>query len=268
MSDAPDASPPSPPSPPSSAQSSPPSSPAAPGTPFSSAGAPPAAAILDAATVVVVRTRDGAREILMLKRSAKSPFMPSTLVFPGGRLDPADGPREEPASWEAAARRECAEEAGLELPRAPLSWFDTWLTPSAEPRRRYLARFFLADLAALGPGVGDEARADGHETHDERWATVEAHLSAWERSEIDLPPPTLCILLRMREAQAAGAPSGSDAATPILPKYVPMDGRHVVVMPHDAEYLSLPGDHLPAPIDRLQGLPSRFVRDGDRWRPW
>jgi 8-oxo-dGTP pyrophosphatase MutT (NUDIX family) len=242
------------------------SSPTPPRTPFSPAGSPPAAGILDAATVVVVRTRGGTRELLMLRRSAKSPFMPSTLVFPGGRLDAADGPREDAASWEAAARRECTEEAGLVLPAAPLSWFDTWLTPSAEPRRRYLARFFLAEV---GADAGDDARADGHETHDERWASIDDHLRAWEAGEADLPPPTLAILLRMREVAMRGTiDSPCDAAPPILPKYVPIDGRHVVVMPHDPEYAALPGDGMPAPLSRLRGLPHRFVRDEARWRPW
>ena len=242
------------------------SSPNPPRTPFSSASATAAAGILDAATVVVARTRGATREILMLRRSAKSPFMPSTLVFPGGRLDADDGPRDAAGSWEAAARRECAEEAGLHLPPAPLSWFDTWLTPSAEPRRRYLARFFLAEI---GADVGDDARADGHETHDAKWASVEQYLRAWEAGEADLPPPTLCILFRMRAAIESGeALCSLDAAAPILPKYVPIDGRHVVVMPHDPEYPALPGDGMPAPLPRLRDLPHRLVREQARWRPW
>lgn len=249
MTDARDASPPSPPR-----------------TPFSAPSAIATPGILDAATVVVARPRGATQEILMLRRSAKSPFMPSTLVFPGGRLDPADGPREAAKSWEAAARRECVEEAGLSLPDASLAWFDTWLTPSAEPRRRYLARFFLAQV---GADAGDEARADGHETHDERWASVDDHLRAWEAAEIDLPPPTLCILLRMQVALQRGEDlSTLDAEAPILPKYVPVDGRHVVVMPHDPQYPELPGDAMPAPLSRLRDLPHRFVRDETRWRPW
>lgn len=238
--------------------------------PFSSrdasGGATGPVAIHDAATVVVVRSRAAGQEILMLRRSAGSAFMPSTLVFPGGRLDPEDGPREAAGSWVAAARRECREEASLDLDPATLAWFDTWLTPSAEPRRRYLARFFVAHVKA---DAGDDARADGHETHDERWASVKDHLLEWEAGTIDLPPPTLAILLRFdRLGTDLLALAELDPHAPILPKYVPMDGRHVVVMPHDPEYGSLPGDGLAVPAARLSGLPCRFVRDEERWRPW
>jgi len=42
----------------------------------------------DAATLIIVR---GGEEILMGVRSAKHAFMPNKFVFPGGRVDPADG---------------------------------------------------------------------------------------------------------------------------------------------------------------------------------
>lgn len=220
-----------------------------------------------AATVVVVRPAGTEVEILMLRRSAKSPFMPSTLVFPGGRLDAHDGAAEDPATWRRAAQRECREEAGVDLEGRALEWFDTWLTPSAEPRRRYHARFFLARLHA---GEGAEAAADGHETEDERWATVREHLEAWEAESIDLPPPTLSILLRMStwggvEAVAERA-TEQDASGVILPKFVFDEGTPTIVMPHDPGYDALPGEGAPAP-GRVHDFPRRFVRDGNRWRP-
>jgi 8-oxo-dGTP pyrophosphatase MutT (NUDIX family) len=215
-----------------------------------------------AATVVIARPGIDGPEIYMVRRSAKSPFMPSTLVFPGGRLDPEDGAPSVDSSWERAARRECLEEAGIALAERPLGWFDTWLTPSAEPRRRYLARFYLAHLEH---GEGDEACADGHETHAGRWSSVDAHLRAWDAGEVDLPPPTLCILLRLRSMPSSPkeleAPCGV-----VLPKYVFRDGRHFVVMPHDPEYDELPGEGQPAP-PHVQPLPMRFVRDERVWRP-
>lgn len=225
----------------------------------------PGATIQHAATVVILRPSAAGREIYMLRRSAKSPFMPSTLVFPGGRLDPADGDAELDASWERAGLRECAEEAGLQLEGRTLRWFDTWLTPSAESRRRYLARFFLAELDA---GEGEHAQADGHETHDGRWATAAAHLAAWEAEEIDLPPPTVSVLMRLREAEARGLEAllGVDPRLPILPKVTAQGTQLVILMPHDPEYAGSPGEAAPAP-ERAHALPSRFVRDGQRWRP-
>jgi 8-oxo-dGTP pyrophosphatase MutT (NUDIX family) len=223
------------------------------------------AVIQHAATVVVVRPSAAGREVYMLRRSAKSPFMPSTLVFPGGRLDPADGDAEHDATWERAGVRECAEEAGLRLHDRVLRWFDTWLTPSAEPRRRYLARFFVAEL---GEGEGGHAEADGVETHDGRWATAAGHLAAWEAEEVDLPPPTVSVLLRLRDAEERGLEAllAGDPREPILPKVVPEGKDLVILMPHDPAYASAAGEAAPAPA-RAQALPMRFVRDGRRWRP-
>lgn len=203
-------------------------------------------------------------EIYMLRRSAKSPFMPSTLVYPGGRVDPEDGPEDADDTWVRAGRRECQEEAGLD-PGPSLSWFDTWLTPSAESRRRYLARFFLARLEA---GAGEEAQADDVETHEGRWNTVVGHLQQWEQKEVDLPPPTLCTLLRMRtwtwvdlERLDAMDPHGV-----ILPKVQLTKSGPTIVMPHDPDYPDLDGEALPSP-NRATDLPRRFVRDGTVWRP-
>ncbi|MEM6994921.1 MAG: NUDIX hydrolase, partial [Myxococcota bacterium] len=185
----------------------------------------------NAATIVLIRPADepGAvsPEVYMVRRSAKSPFMPSTLVFPGGRLDDADGDPADPATWERAAQREYREEAALDLTGETMTWFDTWLTPSMESRRRYLARFFLVALPA---GHGQDAEADGWETHEGRWASVDAHLQEWERGEVDLPPPTVCILLQLQRwadgassavAAVAAVEAAAQTVTPdaaILPK--------------------------------------------------
>lgn len=222
-----------------------------------------------AATVVLLREGPGGPEVFMLRRSARSPFMPDARVFPGGAVDPEDGPPGSDAAFAAAARRECREEAGLDLGERPLQWFDTWITPSAEPRR-YCARFFLA---ALGPDEGRSAAADGHETHDGRWDAPAAILAAWDREELDLPPPTLCTLMRLADARRhrLAALTPAEVAGPILPRgtlQVGPDGggQIVVVLPHDPGYDALPGDGAPAPA-RVHDLPRRLVRAGKVWRP-
>lgn len=195
--------------------------------------------------------------------------MPDALVFPGGAVDPADGPPGSDEAFEAAARRECAEEAGFVLGDRPLQWFDTWVTPSAEPRR-YAARFFLAVLAA---DEGTGAAADGHETHEGRWATPAAILGAWDREEVDLPPPTVCTLMRLADERRDGLAGLPAAAVrdPILPRGMLQPGpdgsaQLVVVLPHDPAYADLPGDGAPAP-PRVHDLPRRLVRAGRVWRP-
>lgn len=103
--------------------------------PFAPASSPPTSpsegpvavegiSVVPAATVVVFRraARGGPPELLMLQRSGKMRFAARALVFPGGRVDPADralaarlmpGAEPELAAARIAAIRETLEEAGL-----------------------------------------------------------------------------------------------------------------------------------------------------------
>jgi 8-oxo-dGTP pyrophosphatase MutT (NUDIX family) len=87
----------------------------------------------DAATLILVRTRKNATEVLMGQRAAGHVFMPDKWVFPGGRLDPTDalapaasepteldadrlkagGIRRAPRAFGLCAVREVFEETGL-----------------------------------------------------------------------------------------------------------------------------------------------------------
>lgn len=137
----------------------------------------------DAATVIL--WREGARglEVLMGVRSARHRFMPSRLVFPGGRLDPAD--RKSAAATElhpdtrralelranpkvahglaVAAVRELHEETGLIMGRfeggrllpdlEPLRYLCRALTPPQSPVR-FNARFLTAPSRAAVGSLG------------------------------------------------------------------------------------------------------------------
>jgi 8-oxo-dGTP pyrophosphatase MutT (NUDIX family) len=223
-----------------------------------------------AATVLVLRggPRIEQPSLFMVRRSAQSPFMPETLVFPGGRVDAADGASgaagPSDAAFEQAARRECLEEAAIDLGQRPLHWFDTWLTPSAEPRR-YLARFFIA---RVDPDEGHEARPDGHETTEGMWASAPEVLARWEEGQADLPPPTLSILLRLAAGgwEALLERDAQPLRAPILPKVAPRGNALHILMPHHPEYANVPGEAGTTP-ERVHELPRGFVRDEKRWRP-
>jgi 8-oxo-dGTP pyrophosphatase MutT (NUDIX family) len=232
-----------------------------------------------AATVLVVRPRAETPELelFMLRRSSKSTFMPDALVFPGGGVDPEDdletgdieagGPshaREDRAHLRAACR-ECVEEASLAIAAERLHWFDTWKTPSGESPRRFVARFYVTMIAAH---EGHDAKADGSETRAGRWWTAAEVLAAWEREEVDLPPPTLGILLRMAAGDWQGwiARAPEQVRAPILPKIAAVGSTIEIVMPHDPAYADLPGEGAPAP-ERAHAFPRRFARRGKRWIP-
>lgn len=225
-------------------------------------------AVQPAATVVVLRPRsadDPEPELYMLRRSSKSAFMPDALVFPGGRVEAQDGSDDLDLAFAQAARRECLEEASLRLDDVELRWFDTWKTPSGESPRRFVARFYITTIAA---DQGHDAVADGLETRAGRWASAAAILSQWESEQVDLPPPTLSILLRLAAGDWRGwlGCEAARASEPILPKITSVGSNIHIVMPHDPDYASLPGEGGGVP-DRVHVFPRRFVRTGKRWVP-
>jgi 8-oxo-dGTP pyrophosphatase MutT (NUDIX family) len=226
-----------------------------------------------AATVVVLRPRgpdDSNPELYMLRRSSKSAFMPDALVFPGGGVEAEDAENaDEDATFARAARREALEEARLAIDLAALQWFDTWQTPSGESPRRFLARFYLTTIE---PDRGHDALADGLETAAGRWATASTILEQWAAEQVDLPPPTLCVLLGLADGRAREWSTRTPELLrePILPKVATVADRggselHIV-MPHDPEYAQLPGEGSSVPA-RVHGFPRRFVRSGKRWVP-
>lgn len=226
-----------------------------------------------AATVVLLRPRldpesaGDAFELFMVRRSSKSPFMPDALVFPGGRVDTEDGPEGSDLAHERAARRETMEEVRVDLGEQVLRWFDTWTTPSGEMKRRYRARFYLAELEA---GAAEEAEADEHETHEGRWGTPAEHLADWDAERIDLPPPTLAVLMTLERASLDELRTRSldvqDLARTVMPKVHIENNKIQVVLPHDPAYADLPGEGSETPT-RVHGLPHRFVREERVWRP-
>jgi 8-oxo-dGTP pyrophosphatase MutT (NUDIX family) len=132
-----------------------------------------------AASLIVWRIENGETHMLMGMRGAKHRFMPNRLVFPGGRVDPADmtapcateiSPRTEAMLRKnanaalarglvAAAARELQEETGLSLGNPPrldaLHYLARAVTPPGEPIR-FNARFFAVGAEHVsGSGGGD-----------------------------------------------------------------------------------------------------------------
>lgn len=156
--------------------------------------------------------------------------MPEAHVFPGGRVDDADGDN---LRFRRAAIRECAEECGLlfakkderyanagesqacfEALKSGASFYDyanehqltlcedelvpfsRWVTPEFE-KRRYNAHFFLAKAPSE-----QVASFDNFETTEGVWLTPNEALKRYAAKEIYLAPPTLATLEDLSDAQS------------------------------------------------------------------
>jgi 8-oxo-dGTP pyrophosphatase MutT (NUDIX family) len=140
-----------------------------------------------AATVVLLR-RGGKHaerglEILLVQRNPEARFMPGVWVFPGGAVDSGDGGGE--AAHRAAAVRELAEEAGIEVAAEELVAYSRWITPKVAPIR-FDTRFYLALAPAHSP-----PRPDGSETVDAGWFNPKAALEMHDAGDLPLVFPTI-----------------------------------------------------------------------------
>ncbi|MFQ5622404.1 MAG: DNA mismatch repair protein MutT [Paracoccaceae bacterium] len=153
------------------------------------------AEVRDAATIILMRSREGRCEVLMGQRGAAAAFMPSKFVFPGGAVDEADaevpaatplsaGNAEllarrsgevAPAALASAAIRELWEEAGLLLGkpapdaagRAPAPAWRSFLAHGVLPHHSALT-FFLRAVTPPGRPRRFDARfflSDAGEVH-------------------------------------------------------------------------------------------------------
>ena len=175
--------------------------------------------IRPAATVILTRRNGDGHQVLMGQRGAAAVFMPSKYVFPGGAVDAGDDHAAPlPLSTEcarrlalsappgplvAAALRELHEETGLSLraDRPSLHFVFRAITPPGRSRR-FDARFFLADAAALDCDPEDFARASGELQHL-RW------LGLPEARALDLPFITEVVLAEVA-ALVTGLMTGYD----------------------------------------------------------
>lgn len=162
----------------------------------------------------LIGVRDGARrpEVLVIERSLDHRFLPGYVAFPGGAVDPADGPLAE--RWfgdaeeaaRAAAVRELAEEVGLAVTRETVVAADPdrslapihgspppvealpevarWIAPTDVPVR-FDARYYAVRMQ-----VAADPAPDGAEAARAWWVSPGALLAAWASEEVRLYWPT------------------------------------------------------------------------------
>ena len=150
----------------------------------------PSTAALAASVVLLCDSRNGLATYL-LHRHAQMPFAPSTVAFPGGRVDPVDYDGPDPIR--RCAIRETAEETGVVLTQPDLHPWAHWITPEIEPRR-YDTWFFVA-------AVPDDLQAAdiSGETDRAEWSSPREALAAERSGVIRLLPPTMSILIELAD---------------------------------------------------------------------
>lgn len=223
---------------------------------------------------MLLRDTDGGLEVFVLRRTTSAAFAGGMYVFPGGRVDPADGEGDD--AFVVAAVRECYEEAGvllaadshgsmvtdghpalahrhdvhdgtvdvralaaehgLRLATDRLAWVSHWITPKGETARRFDTRFFAA---AMPPG--QSSHHDDTETVASMWIRPADALARAEARELMMLPPTVANLQFL--ASHATVDDAMEAAvavgTPpcILPRLRIVDGRLAgIVLPGEPGY--------------------------------
>lgn len=243
------------------------------------------------------RDADPGIEIFCVERNKSSRFLGGAIVFPGGRVEDSDcedswadlvnDPASALRAFAIAACRETLEEAALLLADKPVTddavralrasptpdalrsflreagaHLDVrglvplarWVTPKVESRR-FDTRFFIARAPEGQTGAHDKS-----ETTASFWDSPAQLLARFEKSEIQLAPPTHRTLMQL--ALCTTVTQAMDMARaaslePICPE---------LVQQGDTMALTLPGD--PAHSVRAKAVtgPSRYVLRGAHWR--
>jgi 8-oxo-dGTP pyrophosphatase MutT (NUDIX family) len=192
----------------------------------------PAATPRPAATVILLRGADEGLEVLLVKRNPEARFMGGAWVFPGGAVDRGEGQGDR--ALRAAALRELAEEAGIELDGpAALVPFSRWITP-AEVKIRFDTWFYLAQAP-----TGAEPRVDGNEVVDARWYEPGEALQARRQGALLLVFPTIKHLEQLASFSTASElvdyARGRDIR-PVQPRVVVTGETARIVLPGEPGY--------------------------------
>jgi len=238
---------------------------------------------IPAATLIVVRDRDGAApELLMVERAEGMAFAAGALVFPGGRIDEADAGLGRRLGIEAslvAAIRETIEETaipvglaplpspatslhlqqelvadepfshlldahGLSIDVAALTAFARWV-PKFHAVRRFDTLFYVAECP---PGDWQVQVVEG-ECASAAWISASEVLERERRGEARLIFPTRRTLERLAQHEtfeAIRADALAHAIEPVTPWVEEHDGEKFITIPA----------HLGFPVtqEKLEGL--------------
>lgn len=131
-------------------------------------------------------------QVLIGKRASDQRSFPDHWTFPGGKLDPEDGPESELTSFLGCALRETAEEVGIVIDtQAEIHDLGWRVTPPFSPKR-FETRYFLHELPEAVP-VG----VLSPELSEAIWSAPADLLQGWQTGQLRLPPPIRGILAQL-----------------------------------------------------------------------
>ncbi|MEO9230730.1 MAG: NUDIX hydrolase [Devosia sp.] len=233
-----------------------------------------------AATVMLLRDGLAGMEVLLLKRHMRSDVHGGVHVFPGGKVDEADGEAArqrfgdgmalQPAFGDAgitpahgatlyiAALRELAEECAVVIEDvAAMHPHSRWITPqpSTSPKR-FDTWFFLALLP-----VGAIPQHDNHEAVESVWLRPRDALRRYWDGSIQLAPPQIMSLAALaRHDTAQDALMAAHAARPpcVQPEHIGEGEERLLAFPgdpaHSVAQAAIPG-------------PTRLIWRAQRYEP-
>ncbi len=140
-------------------------------------------------SATVILLKDGGQELetLLLHRAPGQDPFAGAWVFPGGAIEPADGPMPPGTSWPPSARqaavRELREETGLTLAPEALVPFAQWTSPPTMPQR-FRTWFYIAGAPA-GAIRLNRAEVDAY-----RWMGPRRVMNEHRARAMILFPPT------------------------------------------------------------------------------
>ena len=182
----------------------------------------------EAASLILLRDSSEGPEVLLVQRNPEQRFMGGAWVFPGGALGDEDSDELD------TARRELAEEAGVELTSDDeLVRWSRWITP-AQVKVRFDTHFFVARAPE-----GTEPEVDGSECVDFRWLRPQDALDAGAREELLLVFPTIKHLEQLAEhgsVEDALETARQRKVMPVEPRVVLEGGVAQVLMPGEEGY--------------------------------
>jgi len=211
--------------------------------------------LIPAATILLLRDGTDGLEVLLLRRNKALKAFGGAWVFPGGRVDEADGPNlDEIARARQTAIRETEEETSLDISNSDFVTLSNWIPP-VEEKRRFSTWFFVAKAP------NTPVKIDEGEIHDYQWITPIDALSKVPSPDLMMMPPTYVSLWCLRNYQNVHeALVGLSKSEPEIfeTKFARGDKGFITLWPGDACYECLDFSK--------DGPKRRLYAEADNWR--